>query len=131
MGLVARVLEREGIPTVSLTSALDITQRIRPPRAAFLNFPLGNPSGRPHDAESQRQILRDVLCLAETAREPGQIVELPYQWPDPKWEEETIRGYRDEAHIVRYTRLNNEYEGAVETGDNYALRECRDVCSLA
>ena len=131
MGLVARVLEREGIPTVSLTSALDITERIRPPRAAFLNFPLGNPTGRPHDAEGQRQILRDVLCLAETARQPGQIVELPYRWPDPNWEEDTIRGYHDEAHIVRYTRLHNEYEGAVETGDNYALRECRDVCSLA
>jgi hypothetical protein len=131
VGLVARVLEREGIPTVSLTSALDITERIRPPRAAFLNFPLGNPTGRPHDAEGQRQILRDVLCLAETAPEAGEIVELPYAWPDPDWEKETIRGYRDEAHIVRATRLKNEYDGAVETGDNYAIRECREVCSLA
>ena len=72
-----------------------------------------------------------MLCLADTVRQPGEIVELPYRWPDPGWEEETICGYRDEAHIVRYTRLNNEYEGGVETGDNYAMRECRDVCSLA
>jgi len=130
VGLVARVLEREGIPTVSLTSALDITERIRPPRAAFLNFPLGNPTGRPHQPEGQRAILRDVLHLAETATAPGRIVELPYRWPDPDWEAETIRGYWDEKHIVRDTRLKNEYDGAVETGDNYALRECRDVCSL-
>ena len=131
MGLVARVLEREGIPTVSLTSAIDITERIRPPRAAVLNFPLGNPTGRPHDPEGQRAILRDVLCLAETATEPGAIVQLPYQWPDADWEAETIRGYWDEKHIVRDTRLKNEYEGAVEDGANYAIGECRVVCSLA
>jgi hypothetical protein len=71
------------------------------------------------------------LPMAETAGQPGDIIELPYRWPGPDWEKQTIRGYRDEAHIVRYTRLHNEYEGAVETGDNSALRECRDVCSLA
>jgi len=121
------VLEREGLPTVSLTSAIDITERIRPPRAAFLNFPLGNATGRPHDAAGQRDVLRRVLNLAETAREPGAIVELPDRWPDPAWEEQTIRGYWDEKHIVHDTRLRSEYDGE----ENYALRECRDVCSLA
>ena len=29
------------------------------------------------------------------------------------------------------TRLKNEDEGGVQSGDNYAVRECRDVCSLA
>ena len=128
MGLVARVLEREGLTTVSLTSAIDITERIRPPRAAFLNFPLGNPTGRPHDPEGQRQILRDVLCLAETAQSPGEIVELPYRWPDPNWEQQTVQGYYDEKHIVRDTRLKNEYDPS--TGENYAIQECLDVCSL-
>ncbi len=121
------MLEQQGLTTVSLTSAIDITERIRPPRAAFLNFPLGNPTGRPHDAEGQRRVLRAVLRLAETAREPGTIVELPERWPDPDWEAETVRGYRDEAHIVHDTRLKSEYDG----DENYALRECRDVCSLA
>ncbi len=127
MGLVARVLEREGLTTVSLTSAIDITERIRPPRAAFLNFPLGNATGRPHDAEGQRRVLRSVLRLAETAREPGTIVELPDGWPEPDWEQQTIRGYRDEAHIVHDVRLKSEYDN----GENYALRECKDVCSLS
>jgi hypothetical protein len=127
VGLVARVLEREGLTTVSLTSAIDISERIRPPRAAFLNFPLGNATGQPHDAEGQRRVLRGVLRLAETAREPGAIVELPDRWPDPDWEQETVRGYWDEKHIVHDTRLKSEYDGE----ENYALRECRDVCSLA
>ena len=128
MGLVARVLERDGLQTVSLTSAIDITERVRPPRAAFLNYPLGNATGAPGDAEGQRQVLRQVLSLAETAREPGTIVELPFEWPDPGWEQETVRGYRDEAHIVRETRLKNEYDA---DGNNYAIGECREVCSLA
>ncbi len=128
MGLVARVLEREGLPTVSLTSAIDITERIRPPRAAFLNYPLGNPAGAPGDVEGQKRVLREVLGLVETVREPGTIVELPFRWPDPGWEEETIRGYRDEAHVVLDTRMKNEYDAA---GNNYAIAECREVCSLA
>jgi hypothetical protein len=127
VGLVARVLEREGLTTVSLTSAIDVTERVRPPRAAFLNFPLGNATGQPGDAAGQRRVLRGVLGLAETAREPGAIVELPDRWPDADWEQATIRGYWDEAHIVHDTRLRSEYDGS----ENYALRECRDVCSLA
>lgn len=121
------MLEREGLTTVSLTSAIDITERIRPPRAAFLNFPLGNATGRPRDAEGQRRVLRKVLGLAETIREPGTIVELDDRWPDPDWEAATVRGYWDEAHIVHDTRLKSEYDGE----ENYALRECKDVCSLA
>ena len=128
MGLVARVLERAGLTTVSLTSAIDITERIRPPRAEFLNFPLGNPVGAPGDAEGQRRILRQVFSLAETVQQPGTVVTLPFEWPDPDWEEETIRGYKDEAHIVLETRLKNEYDAS---GNNYALSECKDVCSLA
>ena len=126
MGLVSRVLEREGLTTVSLTSAIDITERIRPPRTAFLNFPLGNATGAPHDAEGQRRVVRDALRLAETARVPGAIVELPYRWPDPEWEAKTIQSYREEAHVVRDARLRNEYDGDV----NYAMRECNEVCSL-
>jgi hypothetical protein len=121
------VLEREGLTTVSLTSAIDITERIRPPRAAFLNLPLGNATGRPHDAEGQRRVLRAVLQMAESVSEPGTIVEVSERWPDPDWEQETIRGYWDEKHIVHDTRLRSEYDG----DDNYALRECKDVCSLA
>ncbi len=127
MGLVARVLEREGLPTVSLTSAIDITERVKPPRVAFLNFPLGYPVGRPNQAREQQDVLRAALPLVHSVQQPGTIVELPFAWPDPNWEAETIRGYRDEAHIVRDTRLRGEYDGEV----NWAMRECDDVCSLA
>lgn len=127
MGLIARVFEREGLPTVSLTSARDITERVRPPRAAFLDFPLGNQAGRPRDPAGQRQILRDVLRLAETAAEPGAIADLPYVWPEPGWEEATRREYADEAHVVLRQRTTGEFH----EGRHVYEQECRDVCSLA
>lgn len=80
--LVARHLEAHGIPTVLLACARDITASACPPRAVFLDYPLGNPAGRPHDPDNQRAVLRDALHVLETTREPGTIVDLPYRWSD-------------------------------------------------
>ncbi len=80
MSLVARHLEAEGIPTVILACARDITASAFPPRAVFSNYPLGNPAGRPHDPENQRAVLGAALDLLESARAPGTIVDLPHRW---------------------------------------------------
>jgi hypothetical protein len=83
------VVEEAGIPTLTMTSALDITQAVKPPRAVFVNFPLGHQTGKPNQPELQRQIVRDALAAFETVTQPGQIVELPYIWDpnDRSWEE--------------------------------------------
>ena len=80
MGLVARVVEEAGIPTVLVSTGRDLTQQVLPPRSVFVNFPMGNPFGRPNDRDLQRRILLDAMCLLETAAEPGTIVDLPYDW---------------------------------------------------
>ena len=95
MSLVARHLEAEGIPTVILACARDITDSAFPPRAVFLNFPLGNPAGRPFDPENQRAVLAAALGLLETAERPGTIVDLPFRWSeDDSWMERVY----DENH---------------------------------
>jgi hypothetical protein len=83
------VVEAAGIPTLCMTSALDITRAVNPPRAIFVNFPLGHQAGKPHQPDLQRQIVRDALAAFETIGRPGTIVELPYVWdPDERgWEE--------------------------------------------
>ncbi len=88
MGLVARAVEEAGIPTLSMTSALDITQGVKPPRAVFLNFPLGHQTGKPYQPELQRRIVRDALASIDGMKEPGSIVALPYRWNDEgeEWE---------------------------------------------
>jgi hypothetical protein len=89
VGLIAREVEAAGIPTLCMTSAYDITQAVNPPRAVFLNYPLGHQTGKPDDPENQRAIVGAALNAFETISKPGTIVELPYVW-DPKdrrWEE--------------------------------------------
>src|SRR6266436_6524177 len=72
-----------------MTSALDITRAVKPPRSVFVNFPLGHQTGKPNDPESQRAIVLDAMRAFETIRDAGEIVELPYVWNpnDRGWEE--------------------------------------------
>ena len=79
-----------------MTSALDITESVKPPRAVFVNFPLGHQTGRPGQPELQRAIVRDAFRALETITEPGTVVSLPYVWDegDSAWEDrEYIQGY--------------------------------------
>jgi len=83
VGLVARVVEQAGIPTVLVSTGRDLTAQVRPPRSVFVNFPMGNPFGRAGDSALQRRILLDALRLAETAERGGVLVDLPYDWGQP------------------------------------------------
>ena len=79
-----------------MTSALDITQSVKPPRSVFVNFPLGHQMGKPQEPELQRSILLDALRALETINTPGDIVRLPYVWDenDHSWEDSDYRpGY--------------------------------------
>jgi len=89
VGLVAREIERRGIPTMVISSAYDVTHAVRPPRAVFVNFPLNHQTGRPNDPPSQLAILRDAFRAFETLTAPGQILTLPYVWDpnDASWED--------------------------------------------
>lgn len=83
MGLVARVVEETGIPTINVSTGRDITALVRPPRSLFVNAPMGNTFGKPGDADRQREILRVALDLLVTATEPGVLVDLPCAWDAP------------------------------------------------
>ena len=80
MGLVARVVEEFGIATVNVSTGRDLTAQVRPPRALFVNHPMGNPFGRPGQDELQRDILRAALGLLETTEEAGDLVDSPHEW---------------------------------------------------
>ena len=82
MGLVQRVLESAGIPTVSLSMIPAFTRAVGVPRLAGIGYPMSRPMGRPGDARGQRDVLRALLGLLASAREPGAYVELPFVWPE-------------------------------------------------
>ena len=72
-----------------IASARDITLNAFPPRAVFVNYPLGNTTGKPFDPGNQTAILRAALEVLESATRAGQIVDLPYVWrADEGWMEQ-------------------------------------------
>jgi D-proline reductase (dithiol) PrdB len=125
MGVLARAVERRGLPTVSSSNARDITELVKPPRAGFLNFPLGNSVGQPGQPEQQRDICGDILRLAERSDQPGILANLPAVWPDPDWMSGVVSQYRAEAEILRSQR-SSEFEDGV----HYAATEAEAVRSI-
>jgi len=63
VGLLAGEIEKRGIATTSVSTLREVTEKVRPPRALFVDVPLGYPLGRPHDVELQTRILRAAFAL--------------------------------------------------------------------
>jgi len=82
VGLVHRVIEAAGIPTVSLSMIPSLTRAVGVPRLAGISYPMSRPMGRPGDTDGQRAVLEATLRLLETARAPNTAVELPFTWPE-------------------------------------------------
>ncbi len=98
MSLAARYLEANGIPTVIIGCAKDIVEYCGVPRFLFSDFPLGNPTGRPHDPQSQSFTLELALRVLEAAPGPRTTVQSPLRWSeDPAWK-------LDFSNIARLSR---------------------------
>jgi D-proline reductase (dithiol) PrdB len=67
VGLIQSIIEGAGIPTASVTLLKEITERVAPPRALFVDFPLGYPLGNSNDSALQTRIIVAMLVLL---REP-------------------------------------------------------------
>ena len=86
MGLAARHLEANGIPTVIMGCAKDIVEHCGVPRFLWTDFPLGNSAGRPFDMESQAQTLELALRVLESAPAARTTVQSPLRWSaDAAW----------------------------------------------
>lgn len=82
VGLAARHLEANGIPTVIMGCAKDIVEYCGVPRFLFSDFPLGNSAGRPFDADSQTLTLELALRVLESAPAARTTVQSPLRWGD-------------------------------------------------
>ena len=75
-----------------MSSALSITRAVNPPRAVFLDFPLGHTAGRAHDKAGQRKIMIDTLSALDSIQVPGTIRELDYRWAEADdWKDKVMR----------------------------------------
>jgi len=127
VGLIARHAEAAGISTLCMSSALDITRAVNPPRAAFLDYPLGHTTGKPGQPALQRRILLEALEAFTSLEEPGSIKILPFQWSeDLTWKATAQMG--DDDRLSRHDTPQYQTEEdrlRAESRDFAALRVCR------
>lgn len=85
-------MEADGIPTLSMTSALSITRSVNPPRAAFLDYPLGRTAGKPLDSGLQQEVVAAALAAFEELATPGSVKMLPFRWSDnDEWKRDALQ----------------------------------------
>ena len=118
MSLVARALEQAGIATVIIGSAKDIVEYCGVPRFLFVDFPLGNPCGRPEDRDSQQAIMDSALGLLESATSPT-TSQMPLVWGDDAgWKENYMRVGPDNIEALRAAgKARMEEQAALKARD--------------
>jgi D-proline reductase (dithiol) PrdB len=100
VGLVQRELEAAGFTTICLTPVPDLTASLSVPRIAAIEYPLGRTLGQPCDAAGQTAVLEAVLGALESIHTPGEIVHLPFEWPeDPR---DVQKNHHADPPIGRY-----------------------------
>ena len=124
MGLIARCAEAAGIATLCMSSARDITASVNPPRAVFLDYPLGHTSGPPERPDIQREILLETLGAFERMTTPGTIENLPFIWPDnPDW--------KNAFDMLNDDRTERVDTPQYQTEKDRLLAEKRDLAALS
>jgi hypothetical protein len=81
--VLARLIERAGIPTVFVTMMPDIADRLLTPRTVGVEFPFGHPFGMPSDRTMQRRVLETGVALLAGADTPGTRLDIDIEWPVP------------------------------------------------
>ena len=61
----------------------DLTELVKPPRALFVNHPMGNNFGRADDAATQTDILRAALAMIHSVEHGGELIDYPTTWSQP------------------------------------------------
>jgi D-proline reductase (dithiol) PrdB len=81
--VLARWIEKAGIPTVVVTMMPSIAEERLAPRIVGVEFPYGHAFGMPGDRKLQSQTLLLALRLLAGAGTSGTRVDLDVEWPVP------------------------------------------------
>src|SRR4029077_12627119 len=86
---LAHYLEEEGIASVAIALIRPQAENTRPPRALWVPFELGRPTGAPSDAVFQKRVILAAFGMLVEAGGPVRIVDFPdddpREAPDPNW----------------------------------------------
>lgn len=113
MSLVARKLEANGIATVIVGSAQDIVEVAGVPRLIFVDYPLGNPLGKPGDKAEQRATVEAALDMLVQAFAPRMTQRLHLDWGSDTWRDTYMHvGPDNAAELAEAGRLRREKQAA-------------------
>ncbi len=111
VSLIARHLESTGLPTVCLGSAYDIFTVAKPPRAVFVDYPLGHSAGKPFSPEDQYSVVKSALHAFESIGRSGHIETLAKAWdPDSSWKAAAVDSSQGDVRQPRDTTPRYQYE---------------------
>ena len=102
--------------------ARDIVEHVGVPRFYFSNFPLGHSAGKPFDAASQHQTVREALALVDQANTARTTAVSTQKWSnDDRWEQDfwdvsqlspqQLKKLKAEHEQVRQTAANIKSNG--------------------
>ena len=95
MSLIARALEARGLPTLFMSTLLDVVKAYKPPRAVVVDFPIGSPCGRIGDPEHQRRVLHEAFATPLVAEPVVNWLDVEYGSVEGRsWEDITFDLYR-------------------------------------
>jgi hypothetical protein len=81
--VLARHVEREGFPTVTVTMMPAVADHLLTPRVIGVPFPFGHAFGMAGDARMQRTVLRSALGVLAGAARFGTRIDIDIEWPVP------------------------------------------------
>ncbi len=90
---------------------MDILRAGNPPRAVFLDYPLGHATGKAFAPREQEDIVRQALAAFETITEPGGLVRLDHVWADnDDWQEAATDDASEDMRAPRDTTPRYQHE---------------------
>ena len=83
MPVLARWIERVGIPTVTVTMMPAVAEERMAPRIVGVEFPFGHAFGMVHDQAMHRRVLEPAVRVLAGATRFGTRLDLDLEWPVP------------------------------------------------
>jgi len=80
--LAQREIEAAGFTTICLSNIPDLTASVSVPRIAAIEHPFGQNVGCAGDCATQLAVLQATLKALEEIKAAGEIVHLPFEWPE-------------------------------------------------
>ncbi len=114
MPVLARLIERAGIPTVFVTMMPDIADLLLTPRTVGVEFPFGHPFGMPSDRTMQRRVLETAVTLLAGAATPGTRIDIDIEWPVPVREAYRAWQPSDPSPIVAHALHRSQQDPGTE-----------------